>query len=215
MRILDLFCGAGGAAMGLHRAFPDAEIIGVDIQPQPRYPFKFVQGDALTFPLEGFDFIWASPPCQRFSSMGNWARDKEEHPDFINNVRLRLIKYNTPYVIENIPGSPLITPIMLCGSMFGLGVIRHRLFECSFPVTTNGLNCDHNGEFYTVLTKSCRPTTSMFAKSSVAKGRLAMGIDWMTQYEMGEAIPPAYSEYIGNEYNKSFKKDAAKSRRTP
>jgi len=199
-KLLDLFCGAGGCSMGYHRAGFD--VVGVDINPQPRYPFEFMQADVMSLDVEflkQFDAIHASPPCQRYSTMGNWARDKAKHPDLIDNVRQKIIQSQKPYIIENVPGSPLQKTIMLCGSMFNLGVIRHRLFECSIDILLDGLRCNHKGKFYTVLTKSCRPTTSMFAKSSVAKGREAMGIDWMSQYEMGEAIPPAYTEFIGKQ----------------
>jgi DNA (cytosine-5)-methyltransferase 1 len=197
MKLLDLFCGAGGAGYGYHLAGFD--VVGVDINPQANYPFEFVQGDALEYlKLHGneFDFIHASPPCQRFSQMGQWNRDKSVHPDFIEPIRKILIELRKPYVIENVPKSPLINPVVLCGSMFGLGVIRHRLFECSFELS-NDRKCNHTGKFYTVLTKSCRPSGDMFAKSSVANGRVAMQADWMTQREMGESIPPAYTKFIG------------------
>src|SRR5258708_28352590 len=130
MKVLDLFCGAGGAAMGLPRAWPDAEILGVDIVPQPRYPFKFVQADAMTFPLEGYDFIWASPPCQAFSKTRRITG--KEYPDLIDPIRQRF-PTRIPYVIENVTGAPLFAPVMLCGTMFGLKVIRHRNFETNFP----------------------------------------------------------------------------------
>ena len=134
MRILDLFCGAGGAAAGYHRAFPNAEIVGVDIVPQPRYPFTFIQADALEFPLDGFDFVHASPPCQAFTAYrrrGGGVGDG--YPDLIAVVRARLLCHDATYVIENVPGAPLHHPVQLCGSSFGLNVRRHRLFETSFP----------------------------------------------------------------------------------
>jgi DNA (cytosine-5)-methyltransferase 1 len=142
MKVLDLFCGAGGAAMGLHRAWPDAEITGVDIKPMPRYPFKFIQGDAMTFPLEGYDFIWASPPCQAFSKL-RFMPDAKEHANHIPTVRELLVASGTPYAIENVEDAPLGGDflIMLCGTMFGLQtpdgraeLRRHRLFETSFSI---------------------------------------------------------------------------------
>ena len=110
MRILDLFCGAGGAGMGLHRAFPDAEITGVDIAPQKRYPFTFIQADALTYPLDGFDFVWASPPCQAFTIANHFLRIRGEskHVNLIPLVRNRLQQWGGHYVIENVVGAPLI-----------------------------------------------------------------------------------------------------------
>src|ERR1700677_3114722 len=132
MKVLVLFCGGGGACMGLHQVWPSAEITGVDLSPQPRYPFCFVQADALTFPLEGYDFIWASPMCQKHS----WAarRWKKEWPDQIPVIRERLQNSGIPYVIENVVGAPLLNAMTLCGQMFGLKIIRHRLFESSFQM---------------------------------------------------------------------------------
>lgn len=142
MKVLDLFCGAGGASMGLHQAGFD--VIGVDINPQPHYPFQpFNQIDALKCDihfLRQFDLIWASPPCQRFSVMTKlWGRS-ENHPDLIAPVRKMLKASGKPYIIENVVCAPLINPVLLCGSMFGLQtkhgsqLRRHRLFECSFFV---------------------------------------------------------------------------------
>lgn len=125
--------------MGLHQAWPDVEIVGVDINPQPRYPFKFVQADALTYPVDGFDFIWASPPCQAYTVARNIQ--KREHPKLVEPIRAKLKASGAAYCIENVPGAPLINPITLCGTSFGLevevlGIIyelrRHRLFETNF-----------------------------------------------------------------------------------
>jgi len=128
-RVLDLFCGAGGAAMGLHRAWPDAEITGVDIKPQPRYPFKFVLADALTFPLERYDFIWASPPCQAYTCVWRGQEHRRlSYPDLIGPVRERLAPHPLT-VIENVPGAPLRADAMLEGSQFDLDIIRRRIFE--------------------------------------------------------------------------------------
>src|SRR3990167_2619727 len=131
MRVLDLFCGAGGAAMGLHWAWPNAEPVGVDIKPQPRYPFTFVQADAVTYPLEGFDFIWASPPCQAYSALKGLTTT--EYPMLVDAIRDRLEASGKPWIIENVVGANLRNPVQLCGSMFGLGVWRHRRFEMSHP----------------------------------------------------------------------------------
>jgi DNA (cytosine-5)-methyltransferase 1 len=223
LKVLDLFCGAGGAAMGLHRAWPDAEIFGVDIKSQPRYPFTFVCADAMTYPLNGFDFVWASPPCQAHTALKTMWNAKP-HADLISGTRDRLVGRMFPYVIENVPGAPLYSPIKLCGTMFDLGcknpdaaLRRHRLFECSFPVPS--LSCRHNGvdtigvygghhrnrrRTIGVHGEGCRDARRKFDKGvadfGVTQGREAMGIDWMTIAELCEAIPPAYSEFIARAY---------------
>lgn len=195
MKALDLFCGAGGAAMGLHLAGFD-EIVGVDISPQPHYPFEFVQADATTFPLDGYDLIWASPPCQAYS-LAQRIRNRE-HPDHIPALRKRLQCSSTPWVIENVPGAPLRDPVELCGAMFGLRVYRHRLFECSFYVRQ-----PHHQDHVAPLRKMGRrvqPGEFMHVVgnfSGVELAREAMGISWMKRDELREAIPPAYSEFIG------------------
>lgn len=191
MRLLDLFSGAGGAAVGYSRAGFD-EIVGVDIAPQPRYPFTFVQADAMEYPLEGFDAIHASPPCQ---SYGKTRRLASNHPMLIEAVRERIKGY--PYVIENVPGAPLIDPVLLTGQMFGMRIKRDRLFECNFPVPH-------------LLSPTAPPAVKMGRSvqdgdfiqpvghfSGVEYARQEMGIDWMGQKELAQAIPPAMTEYIG------------------
>ena len=138
-KLLDLYCGAGGAAMGYYRA--GFEVVGVDIKPQPHYPFDFHQADALEFSLYGFDAYHASPPCQKHSVMtkGRWQDRLDSHPDLIKPTRERLILTGKPYTIENVEGSrrELITPVKLCGTMLGLETLegnqlrRHRYFECN------------------------------------------------------------------------------------
>lgn len=198
--------------MGYHRAFPDAEIIGVDIVPQPRYPFTFVQGDAMTFPLDGYDLIHASPPCQARTTMSNRWRGTggkaDSHLNFIAAIRWRLVMAGVPYVIENVPGakSDLISPITLSGGSFGLGVERPRLFESSFPIArlpfvkvTNPIGVygkHHDGRRLWTRTDG----SSQHAADSLAAGREAMGIDWMEWRELSEAIPPTYTEYIGRQF---------------
>lgn len=201
MRILDLFSGAGGAAMGYHRAFPDAEIVGVDLNPQPRYPFQFVQADAMTYPLDGFDFIHASPPCQRFSAMSACRPGLSDgYPDHVAATRERLQESGATWVIENVPGSPLVNPIMLCGHMFGLALYRHRLIETSHMIfqpqhpkhVVSGSRAGHwkPGQIISV-SGNCAP---------IALARSAMGIDWMNRNELAESIPPAYTEYVGRQF---------------
>ena len=191
-RVLDLFCGAGGAAMGYHRA--GFEVIGVDIRPQPHYPFEFFQADALAFPLDGYDAIHASPPCQKYSIMNNIHKAQNRHPDYIADIRERLLKISKPYIIENVWKSPLKTHLMLCGTMFGLKIICHRYFECSFPTPILTTCCNHQDIF-----------DPWHGDGRTAnKFREAMGIDWMPmgggrhrEGTIGEAIPPPYTEWIG------------------
>jgi DNA (cytosine-5)-methyltransferase 1 len=205
MRLLDLFCGAGGAAMGYHRA--GFEVVGVDINPQPRYPFKFYQGDALTVDVRGFDVIHASPPCQRYSDLAHRNGNGDDWPDLVDATR-QWLPVNVPYVIENVEGAPLRGPVTLCGTMFpGLRVLRHRLFESNMPLTV-----PPHGRHPLVFTHDKRKAhygqldqdTSFVqvtggGNCSVANARDAMGIDWMTKNELNEAIPPAYTEWIGQQ----------------
>jgi len=196
-KILDLFCGAGGCAVGYFRAGFD--VVGVDINPQPHYPFEFHQADAMQYPISGFDAVHASPPCQGYSSMTNLT-SKRNHTQHIYELRRILEKQGCFYVIENVPAakSHLIKPTMLCGTMFGLGVVRHRYFETNFKLTTE-LVCNHSGQLYTVLTKSCRFLNDMRGPSCHENGKKAMGIGWMNQFELGESVPPAYTEFIGKQ----------------
>jgi DNA (cytosine-5)-methyltransferase 1 len=203
-RLLDLFCGAGGAGVGYHRA--GFEVFGVDIDPQPNYPLPFLQADALAFPLIGFDVIHASPPCQAYSDLAK--QNKREYPDLITPVRERLIASGLPYVIENVEGAPLINPITLCGTMFdGLRVIRHRLFESSeeiWPpqpcpakhplVFTHDKRKAHYGQ---LDQNTAFVQVTGGGNATIANKADAMGIDWMTGKELNEAIPPAYTRWIG------------------
>ncbi len=208
MKALDLFCGAGGASMGLHRA--GFEVTGVDIRPQPRYPFRFYRADAMSFPLEGFDLVWASPPCQRFSSV---TRAKAEWPDLIAPMRARLTASGIPWVIENVPGAPLRDPVVLCGAMFELGVIRHRLFETSWGMAQPE-HAPHRGSLvtgeYVTVTGKSSGIPSWVYKQREARGlprynpdegtmqrrSAAMGIYWMTGSELSAAIPPVFAQAV-------------------
>lgn len=217
MRALDLFCGAGGAAMGLHRA--GFEVVGVDIRPQPNYPFEFHQGDAMTWPLEGFDFIWASPPCQAYTLMANRWRGGSDvadgHPDLIGPVRDRLRASDIPWVIENVMGAPLCHPLKLHGGMFGLGVYRPRLFESSLLLFASPAR--KPSEQVGVYGK--RPDTrtlwrrrdgsvALRAANSIEEASKAMEIDWMEWDEIVESIPPAYSEFIGRQIMRALRAKA-------
>jgi DNA (cytosine-5)-methyltransferase 1 len=216
-RLLDLFCGAGGCARGYQRA--GFYVVGVDINPQPRYAGdEFHQADALTFPLDGFDAIHASPPCQAHSSIAKQQRVRRpgayDHPDLVEPTRTRLRASGLPYVIENVLSAPLENPVMLCGSSFGLNVRRHRLFECSFAVLAPP--CAHHWQaprFRSLDQRRHKPRSTFHGSSQLASvvgvhGHLnyageqelrqkAMGIDWMSPYELTQAIPPAYTEHIG------------------
>lgn len=181
--------------MGLHRA--GFEVVGVDIEPQPHYPYKFHQADAMTFPLEGYDFIWASPPCQAYTLCQRIR--KNNHPDLIGLTRRRLEVAGVPWCVENVPGAPLLEPIELCGAMFGLRTYRHRLFECSFPIFA-----PPHPEHTAPLRKMGRPVregefihvVGNFSGAQLARD--AMGItNQMPRDKLREAIPPAYAEYIG------------------
>jgi len=198
-KLLDLFCGAGGASMGYHRA--GFEVVGVDINPQPHYPFEFHQADALTYPLEGFDAYHASPPCQAFTIAGNLARAQGKQASKINLIpptRERLTSTGKSYVIENVPKAPLLNPVIICGSSFGLMVRRHRIFESN--VAFSRTVCRHKEQgrpigVYHVMNDNIPKGGKTATNLKEAQG--AMGIDWMTWNEIKEAIPPAYTEYIG------------------
>lgn len=203
MKLLDLFCGAGGAAMGYFRA-GFTEIVGVDIKAQPRYPFEFVKADALDVSLAGFDAIHASPTCQQHSRTRKILEGKGIQPrgsyGHIEAIRARLLKSRTPWVIENVPGAPLRHPIALNGPMFGLRVIRKRLFESSELLLTpdahqpSGGTNSHRG-----YSRGAAFVTVGGHNYNFREGKAAMGIDWMNRDELNEAIPPAYTEYIGKQ----------------
>jgi DNA (cytosine-5)-methyltransferase 1 len=199
-RALDLFCGAGGAGMGLHQAGFD--VVGVDIKPQPRYPFTFHQADALTFPLDGFDFIWASPPCQ-FASIVTPVAHRGNHHNFIPDTRERMQAADVPFAIENVGNarSHLHHPLMLCGSMFGLRCWRHRYFELSPRPLILTPPCYHAHRPLLVTTAGAhsRKIRKPGEYKSVKNAPAAYGIDWMDAKGLAEAIPPAYSRYIGEQ----------------
>jgi len=231
MKALDLYCGAGGAGQGLADA--GFEVFGVDMNPQKNYPFEFHLEDVLKLSaglLSEFDFIWASPPCQAHSCMTKrWGNRKiKEHLDLIPDTRKLLNASGVPYVIENVVGAPLINPVMLCGSMFGLQtqhgsqLRRHRLFEATFPIEP--LKCKHNkGSVIGVYGGGQHPerrippticvcghqrgkagTGEEHLNFGIQDRRDAMGIQWMTGKELSQAIPPAYSKYIAEQFLKSI-----------
>jgi len=224
MKVLDLYCGAGGASMGLKMAGFDT-IIGVDINPQPEYPFIFVQNDVtkMMFPYyedfyAQFDLIWASPPCQAYSyAARRWHNEGRSYPDLISRTRKILLDSGKPFIIENVPGSPIRKDLMLCGEMFGLKVIRHRYFEIhGFKVPQpnhkkhRGLVKD--GYYVTVAGHGGNDSKHNYCKlnglenkSKLEVWQHAMGIDWITDKKMlAQAVPPAYSKYIGEMFLKNI-----------
>ena len=234
MRLLDLFCGAGGAGKGYHRAGFD--VVGIDIAPQPRYPFGFHHDDAVgcldrmvnangratfTYPdgrtellgLADFDAIHASPPCQRYSTATGASRDR--HPDLVAPVRDLMA--GRLYVIENVAQAPLVDPVILCGSAFGLRVRRHRAFESSAPLS--GTGCHHSEQGRPVGVYGQHPDRRQHFRpngtqrgtkaTSLDHARRAMGIPWMTWPELAEAIPPAYTEHIGQQLMERLRRAVA------
>lgn len=200
MRALDLFCGAGGASMGLHRA--GFEVVGVDIELQPHYPFTFVQADALRppFDLSGVDLIWASPPCQKYSIATRNIGTAEGTPDLLGPTRVILESSGVPWIIENVPGAPMRADVVLCGCMFGLPIRRRRLFELSAG-RFDGLVPSHNHEQVPIgVYGNGTPSWhrgKLGRNIGAGEWRDAMGIPWMVKTELSQAVPPAYAEFLG------------------
>lgn len=211
--MLDLFCGAGGCSVGYQRA--GFEVVGVDIKPQPHYPFEFHQADALEYCAahgREFDAIHASPPCQAYSGMRNITISRygtaPEHPDFIAATRLALEAIGKPWVIENVQRSPLRTQIILCGAAMGLpGLARHRHFESNILLPAPP-RCAHLQQAHTIGIYGDRPDGRRVSyrhhrlvriASSIDEASSLMKIDWMNWQELKNAIPPAYTEWIGRQ----------------
>ena len=201
-KALDLFCGAGGASRGLQLA--GFHVTGVDIKPQPRYCGDvFIRADALTFNLSGFDFIWASPVCKEYSITKSMWRDRS-HPDQVGTIRGKLETAGLPYVIENVRGAPLRNPIMLCGQMVGLPFLyRHRYFENNLgflvPPHPKHRGSTNASRGFSSFEKGAKVICVAGHNFRVEDAKLAMGINWMTQAELSQAIPPAYSEFLGRQ----------------
>lgn len=215
-RLLDLFCGAGGCAVGYHRAGFD--VVGVDVKFQKNYPFEFHQGDALEFVAEHgreFDAIHASPPCQAhvkgLAAVNALRGRRPRHADMIPETRLAIEIFGVPCVIENVEGSPLKPAIRLCGTYFGLPIRRHRLFESN--VMLFGVDCRHKrfrekryyssyGQIRGNPPRMTSAVVQVFGNpSNAAKSEWgpALGIDWMDWRELAQAIPPAYTEFVGRQ----------------
>ena len=208
-RLLDLFCCAGGAGMGYRNA--GFEVVGVDINPQPHYPFSFIKADVLELAPEfiaSFDAVHASPPCQSYSDLAKRNGNGHMWPRLIEPVREMLANSGLPFVIENVDGAPLIDAVILCGTMFPkLRVLRHRLFEANFDIVppphkkhprvhTFDRRKSHFGK--TDEWKDFVQVTGG-GNCTLAAAREAMGIDWMTKAEINESIPPAYTQLIGQQ----------------
>jgi DNA (cytosine-5)-methyltransferase 1 len=208
-KLLDLFCCAGGAAIGYHRAGFD--VVGVDIDPQPNYPFEFIQADALTLDdafLRSFDAVHASPPCQSYSDLAKRNKNAHMWPRLVEPVREMLTQTGLPYIIENVEGAPLIDPVILCGTMFPeLRVIRHRLFEANFPLSVpahgrHPLVFTHDkrkGHYGLLDQDTAFVQVTGGGNCSIANAKDAMGIEWMTKNELNESIPPAYTKFLGTQ----------------
>ena len=206
MRLLDLFCGAGGAAMGYHQAGFD-EIIGIDNKPQPDYPFTFIQADALNPPLDldGFDLIHASPPCQAYSAV---TVDKDQHPDLLRPTHQMLMGHDS--VIENVPNSPIQALLMLCGSMFNMQIQRHRYFELvGFPLLLVQ-PCNHkaweDGRPWSITgdpggeTQGIKGGRDRHKYRNHKHAQELMEMPWVIGRGVVEAIPPAYTKFIGEQF---------------
>jgi hypothetical protein len=184
--------------MGYSRA--GFEVVGVDINPQPGYPFTFIQADALAFLrgderlgnlwIERVDAIHASPPCQAYAASTAWRGRRSDHPRLIGPTRELLVATGLPFVIENVQDAraELRNPVRLCGSAFGLRVRRHRFFELSFSLPALVPPCAHRRDDYSFDHGGKQPESAY---------RAAMGVEWMTVEESREAIPPAYTEWLG------------------
>jgi DNA (cytosine-5)-methyltransferase 1 len=226
-RLLDLFCCAGGAGVGYSKA--GFEVVGVDVKPQPHYPFPFIQADALELDpafIASFDAVHASPPCQSYSDLAKRNANADAWPRLVEPVREMLIRSGLPYIIENVDGAPLINAVILCGTMFPkLRVLRHRLFEANFAIIppphkkhpkvhTFDRRKSHYGK-----TDEWRDFVQVTGggNCTLAAAREAMGIDWMTKGEINESIPPAYTEFIGLEllrYMSSIGHESPAARKT-
>lgn len=191
--------------MGLHEAGFD--VTGVDIKRHKNYPFKFIESNALEVDCEGYDLIWASPPCQAYTLAAKSQRNAGKiYPDLMAATREKIAATGSPYIIENTPGAPMRVDIILCGSMFNLRVIRHRWFECSFPIFRLFATCQHPRNPVVV----CGNGTSSWSRANnggkchtIQEMRDAMGIQWMNRAELSQAIPPAYAKYLAEQFLKS------------
>jgi DNA (cytosine-5)-methyltransferase 1 len=206
MKLLDLFCGVGGASVGYAEA--GFEVHGVDLKHGKRYPFTYTRANVLDILkdqefINQFDVIHASPPCQTHSitkHLRNAQGKSTSKVDLIPETRAALIASGKPYIIENVPGSPLINPVQLCGSSFNLKVRRHRLFESNMPL--QGSACYHKKQGRPIgVYGSLNDEIPQGGKTAatIDEARKAMGMDWAIWTELVEAIPPAFTKYLGHQ----------------
>lgn len=198
-KLLDLYCGVGGAGWGYHLA--GFEVTGIDLEDQPHYPCRFIQADAIEFMLKygwEYDLIHASPPCQAYTVGLNWdTSQKSKHPDLLAPTRAALRSIGVPYVIENVPGAPMYDPITLCGVMFGLYVIRHRRFESNLPLPQPE-HVAHRGTVKGGQYLSIAGHGGDSVTRALHHWRDALEIPWgQTHQELANAIPPRYTEWVG------------------
>lgn len=199
--VLDLYCKAGGASMGYYLA--GWKVVGVDIESQPRYPFEFVQADALEFAGRYghlFDAVVGSPPCRDHTALTSRA-GLDGSGWLLGATRQVMVALGKPWVIENVPGAPMRKDLILCGEQFGLRTVRHRWFESSVPLI-GGTACRgrHLRPTSTKKRRACWDAgmnISVTGDVGTYVGRQAMGIDWMTGDELSQAVPPVYTEWIG------------------
>ena len=202
-RCADLYCCAGGAAQGLSLAGFD--VTGWDLKSGLNYPFERRIGDAMMVDLAGFDFAWASPPCQAHSTLRH--RTGKDYDDLIGETRDKLIQWGGPWIIENVVGAPLLNPVMLCGSAFCLRVRRHRIFESNMPLV--GTQCFHDRQPEPIdVSGTGGYQHSPRKKKTGGKGRKPKGLfeaqevmqmSWASRREISQAIPPAFSWFLGNQ----------------
>lgn len=213
-RLLDLFCGAGGCSVGYERAGFD--VVGIDLEPHSDYPYRLMVANVmelLAIPefLVAFDVVHASPPCPRYSS-ATPTENRDKHPDLVEPVRNALVQWGGAYIIENVPGAPLLNPVLMCGASLGLAadcrdghrrqLKRHRLFESNLPLMSPGCGCDGRQKIG-VYGDGGGGARTQNAQGGGYKGhpeesRQAMGIDWMrNRKDLSDAIPPAYTQYLG------------------
>ena len=201
-KLLDLYCCAGGASFGYEQAGFD--VTGIDIEPQPKYRGKFIQTDAIEYlkaNWQNFDAVHASPPCQKHSMASMQFRlTGKEYPDLIAPTRKAIIETGLPYIIENVPGSPLINPVELCGAMFGLRTYRHRLFESNFEIKVP----EHPKHIAKNAKMGRKAKPEEFIQyvghfSGVKEVGEMLGLNWFGQYELAQSIPPAYTKFIGEQ----------------